>query len=225
MSNIRIVSPGPAGFITNEYGLQEKPPAGWAFLPAGDAAVTRKVTAQGDCWRVQVKKGRRVMSRGIWAPADHIADAKAAVSAMREAPDYAKKQASAAKSRAKKQATYRAEFTEAVKNYLNFPPAYHSLQDTLATLVTEHAIPIGSGTVARTQQIPLAERAGKAVIAWMRHHTTNYDQLAIARIKGERRKVRRQLAQQSVNLLKSYRKGENRPASCPLMVAVRKLAK
>ncbi|RED97905.1 DUF2293 domain-containing protein [Marinoscillum furvescens] len=225
MSNIRVVSQGPAGYITNEYGIHEKPPAGWSFLPAGDAAVTRKVTAMGECWRVQIKKGRRTMSKGIWAPTHHITQAKEAVDAMRSAPDYAKKQASAAKSRARKQEAYRQEFTEAVTNYLNFPTCYEGLQKTLAELVTEHAIPIGSGTVARTSQIPIEDRAGKAVIAWMRHHTTNYDNLKIARVKGERRKVRRQLAQQSVKVLNSFRKGGQRPPSCPLLLAVNKLSK
>lgn len=54
-----------------------------------------------------------------------------------------------------------------------------------------HAVPVGSGTVARTQLIPLEQRAEAAVIAWMRHQTTAYDRMSIARIKGERREVRR----------------------------------
>ena len=47
MKDIRIVSPGSDQHVINEYGKPERPPANWAFLPAGDAALTRKVTAQG----------------------------------------------------------------------------------------------------------------------------------------------------------------------------------
>jgi hypothetical protein len=88
--------------------------------------------------------------------------------------------------------------------------------------VTAHATPVGSGTVARTVMIPIEERASKAVIAWMRHQTTGYDHMKIARIKGERRAVRRQLAERSTQLLKIYRQGAPIPADCPLMKALMK---
>jgi hypothetical protein len=44
-------------------------PEGWILLPPGDAALTRRVKAAGDHWVVQEKKGRKVFSRGVWAPA------------------------------------------------------------------------------------------------------------------------------------------------------------
>jgi hypothetical protein len=97
------------------------------------------------------------------------------------------------------------------------------LEKKLARVVTVHAIPVGSGTVARTQLIPIEERAAHAVIAWMRHQTTTYDNLKIARVKGERRAVRRSLAQQSVELLASYREGRASIENCPLQIAMNKL--
>jgi hypothetical protein len=97
------------------------------------------------------------------------------------------------------------------------------MEKKLARAVTIHAIPVGSGTVARTQLIPIEERAAHAVIAWMRHQTTAYDNLKIARIKGERRAVRRSLAQQSVELLASYREGRASIENCPLQIAMNKL--
>ena len=221
MSEIRLMKPGPNGQVINEYGIAEKPPSDWAFLKAGDAAVTRKVTAAGPIWRVQIKKGRRLQSLGIWAPQSNISQAKMEVEAMRTDPGYAKKQASAAKTRAKKQENYMAEFQLEVAKYLNFHSSYADLQSKMAQLVTEHAIPIGSGTVARTSMIPVEERAGKAVIAWMRHKTTNYDNLKIARIKGERRKVRKQLAQRSLAILKQYRSGQPVATDCPLWKALK----
>lgn len=216
MSEIRLMKPGKAGQVINEFGLAETPPKGWDFLPAGDAAVTRKVTAKGACWRVQVQKGKRIQSLGIWAQKEHIEAAIEEVKQMRAAPDYDKRKAIASKARTKKQEKYITDFEQAVKTYLHFDTKYHSLAEKMARLVTDHATPVGSGTVARTKMISIEARAAKAVIAWMRHKTTDYEQMKIARIKGERRKVRRALAEASVKHLSPYRKGHSIPANCPL---------
>jgi hypothetical protein len=69
--------------------------------------------------------------------------------------------------------------------------------------------------VARTKRIPVEQRAEVAVIAWMRHQTTGYDGMAIPRIKGKRREVRRILAQRSQELLERYRRGEAVSEGCP----------
>ena len=62
----KIVKPGLNGILRGENGEKVSPPAGWAFLAAGDAGLTRKVTAQGIFWRVQAQMGRRIISKGIW---------------------------------------------------------------------------------------------------------------------------------------------------------------
>ena len=93
----------------------------------------------------------------------------------------------------------------------------------VAKVVTEFTTPVGSGTVARTQRIPIEERARAAVIAWMRHNTTNYDHRYIPRVAGKRREVRRDIAQESLALLKDYRWGVDIPASCPLQKALKRL--
>ncbi len=224
-SNIKIVAPGKNGQLIGEQGELVTPPAGWSFLPAGDAGVTRKVTAQGNYWRVQYKKGRKTISKGVWAPTDTIATAKQQVATVRSTEGYQKKRAADIQRREKKQQLYEGEFLQAVVNYLDFHASYAALAQQMAQAITQHAIPVGSATVARTQLIPLEERAAKAVIAWMRHQTTAYDKLKIARIKGERRAVRRQLAQQSVQLLSQYRKGEAILPNCPLMKAIQKQTK
>jgi hypothetical protein len=75
--------------------------------------------------------------------------------------------------------------------------------------------------VARTERIPIHERAEAAVIAWMRYQTTGYEQMKIPRIKGRRRETRRLLAEKSRYLLEAYRAG--RPvaeADCPLWRAL-----
>lgn len=217
---IQIVSPGKNGQLLNEYGMPVTPPSGWSFLPAGDAGVTRKVTAQGKYWRVQYKKGRKTISKGVWAPAEIITQAQQTVSAIRKTDDYQRKRAADLKRREQKQEQYEGDFLHAVILYLNFHSHYDELAQRMAKAITEHAVPVGSGTVARTQMIPLEERAAKAVIAWMRHQTTAYDNMKIARVKGERRAVRRELAQQSVHLLHAYRTGQPVPVNCPLKRAI-----
>jgi hypothetical protein len=220
-SNIKIVKPGDKGKLIGEKGEILVAPTGWAFLPAGDAGVTRKVTAKDNYWRVQVKKGRRTISLGIWAPETTIELAKQVVANTRITDEYQKKRVTDLKRREKKQDEYGEAFCKAVEDYLNFHPNHKALEVKLAKAVTEHAIPVGSGTVARTQMIPIEERAANAVIAWMRHKTTSYDNLKIARIKGERRAVRRTLAQQSVEVLSNYRNGKQISIDCPLAKAMR----
>jgi hypothetical protein len=43
-------------------------PAGWALLPPGDAALTRRVKEAGDHWAVAEEKGRKVFSKGVLLP-------------------------------------------------------------------------------------------------------------------------------------------------------------
>ncbi len=87
--------------------------------------------------------------------------------------------------------------------------------------MTLHATPVGSGTVARTERIPVEKRAEHAVIAWMRHQTTKYDDMSIARVKGARREVRADLAKISRSVLESHRKPTlHGPQSCPLCRAL-----
>ena len=106
-----------------------------------------------------------------------------------------------------KQAQYVEDFTGAILKFLNFDDSHSELAARLANAVSEHATPVGSGTVARTQRIPIERRAESAVIAWMRHQTTAYDHMKIPRVKGKRREVRRMLAKESQQLLGRYREG------------------
>src|SRR5271156_2635400 len=66
-------------------------PAGWILLPPGDAALTRRVKAAGDHWIVQEKKGRKVFSRGVWAPTATIDKIRADLEAERSTEGYAKR--------------------------------------------------------------------------------------------------------------------------------------
>ena len=218
----RVVSPGPDNrSVRTAQGEVLRPPADWALLPPGDPGLTRRTKAAGPTWTVQEKKGRKVFSRGVWAPAATVEAIRRDLEVERADPKYAKRRAADAERRGREQAEYVQEFSRAVLDYLRFHPAYAPLADRMAEAVTEHATPVGSGTVARTERIPVEQRAEAAVIAWMRHRTTAYDHMTIPRVKGKRREVRRMLAAQSKSLLDAYRAGRPvDPTRCPLQRAI-----
>jgi hypothetical protein len=179
------------------------------------------VKAAGPTWTVQEKRGRKLFSRGVWAPAARIAAIEAELAAERSTETYAKRRQADANRRERKQTEYVEDFRGAVLAFLSFAPQYAHLAQSLADAVTQHATPVGSGTVARTERIAIEERAESAVVAWMRHQTTAYDHMQIARVKGKRREVRRMLADESRRLLQDYRAGRLRDAAtCPLQRAL-----
>jgi hypothetical protein len=192
----------------------------WALLPPGDAALTRRVKAAGDHWVVAEKKGRKVFSRGVWAPAATIERIRAELDAERSTESFAKKREADARRREQLQAEYVEDFLGAVVMFLAFHPTHADLANQIGRAVTDHATPVGSGTVARTKRIPVEQRAEAAVIAWMRHQTTGYDGMVIPLVKGKRREVRRMLARRSHELLERYRRGESINDECPLKKAL-----
>lgn len=196
------------GVLKDTNGNILTPPENWSFLAAGDAGITRKVTSKGEYWRVQFKKGRRLMSKGIWAPRATIEIAVHEMNETRNTEAYQKKRISSLKSVEKKRKIYESEFEQEIVRFLNFHTKYEELSILFAKAVAEFSNQVGSGTVARTQMIPIEKRAAKAVVAWMRHQTTAYDNMKIPHIKGERRLVRKNLAKQSIKLLENYRNGK-----------------
>ena len=216
-------TPDPRRFRAPD-GTLLTPPDGWACLPPGDAGLTRRVKAAGPSWTVVEKKGRKLFSRGLWAPAAHIEAARNQLATERATPAYARKQEAAARRREKEQAGYELDFANAVLRFLAFAPTFEPLAKRLAVAISVHATPVGSGTVARTERIPLDRRAEAATIAWLRHQTTAYDHMAIPRVKGMRREVRRELAELSRALLDLHRRdAPHAPHGCPLCTAAQRL--
>lgn len=191
-------------------------PAGWALLPPGDAALSRRIKEDGPTWTVIEVKGRKRFSHGIWAPAERITALRAERELEQQDPSYQRRLTAGRARRAAEQVEYVEDFRAAVQQYLDFAPRYTNEAAVLAGLIAQHATPVGSGTVARTERIPLEERAAAATIAWLRHQTTNYDDMRIERVAGRRREVRRELAARSVRLLDRYRRGDESDPRCPL---------
>jgi hypothetical protein len=216
-----IYAPGPTpNTVKTPDGRVLTVPTGWVLLPPGDAALTRRVKAAGDYWAISEKRGRKTFSRGVWAPAATVERVRAELEAERSTEGFAKKREADARRREKAQAEYVEDFYTAVVTFLKFHPTHADLAARLARAVTDHATPVGSGTVARTKRISVEQRAEAAVIAWMRHQTTAYDQMRIERVRGKRREVRRMLAQRSKEVLGRYRRGEPAAAGCPLLRAL-----
>ncbi len=201
-------------------------PENWVNLPAGDASITRKLKSLGPTWTVQEKKGRKTFSHGVWAAQVQLQEAKALVEAQRRDPKHQKKLAQAKVRREEKEEVFGEDFQQAIISFLNFNEQYQTLVEQLAGLVKEHAVPVGSGTVARSSSVTLEDKAAMAVMAWMRHQTSDYDVTPVARIKGARRELRRNIARQSTRILAKYRSGEDADLkACPLYKALQKANK
>ena len=74
--------------------------------------------AAGDHWVVAEKKGRKVFSRGVWAPAATIERIRADLEAERSTEGFAKKKEADARRRDKAQAEYVEDFHGAVVTFL-----------------------------------------------------------------------------------------------------------
>lgn len=221
-----LVRPGgrPGEFLHD--GKPISPPPGWKFVPAGDPGLTRRIKMSGEFQVLVHQRRNRLESIGLWCPAELADRIAAELETERNTPEYRRKMESARRSRCRKQQEYATEFRQAVLDFLAFAPACSGMAEAIADAVTAHAVPVGSGTVARTARIPLERRAEAAVIAWMRHQTTAYDRMTIPRVKGERREVRRMLAERSRKLLDRYRAGNPvDPEICPLAAAVAAIKK
>ena len=175
------------------------------------------MVTSGPVWTMHERRGRKIFSLGLFAESARIEALRAELEQERKDPAYARKLERGRAQRAIAQAEYAEDFEAAVRTFLRFAPPHGALAAELARAISNPAVPVGSGTVARTKRIPIERRAEAATIAWLRHATTGYDDMHIPRIKGMRREVRRMLAERSRELLERYRRGE--PVAierCPL---------
>jgi hypothetical protein len=90
--NVKAFRSGPTpNTIRTAEGEVLTAPDGWVLLPPGDAALTRRVKTAGDHWVVAEKKGRKVFSMGIWAPAATIDQIRGDLEAERSTEEFARK--------------------------------------------------------------------------------------------------------------------------------------
>src|SRR5579862_266105 len=123
-----IFSPGPTlTAVRATDGRVLSAPEGWILLPPGDAALTRRVKIAGEHWIVQEKKGRKVFSIGVWAPAATVERVRAELAIERSTASFAKKKEADAQRRAKAQVEYVENFFGAVLKFLAFHPTHAAL--------------------------------------------------------------------------------------------------
>ena len=132
----RSVAPGPDDrSVRTDKGVILRPPADWQLLPPGDAALTRRVKAEGPAWTVSEKRGRKTFSRGVWAPAERIERITKDLQHERSDPAYTKKLEAGRRRRSKLQEAYVVEFTGSVREFLAFSSPHIELAE-------EHTVPI-----------------------------------------------------------------------------------
>ncbi|MBT8193530.1 MAG: DUF2293 domain-containing protein [Acidimicrobiia bacterium] len=150
-------------------------PAGWDFLPSGDAFVTRTVKAAGSYWVAWRPRGRNRPHRrrlGLWAPRTAIEAAQLAAEATEA--ERARRRDQGARSRERQEAAYLEELANAIRRFLEFPPEYAGLADEIAEAAAAQTAVVGSGRVGRTRTLTLDQRAALAARAYIRHHLTGY---------------------------------------------------
>src|SRR5277367_3045793 len=129
-------TPGPTpNTVRAADGRVLTAPEGWVLLPPGDAALTRRVKAAGDHWVVAEKRGRKVFSRGIWAPAATIERIRAELEAERATEGFAKRKEADVRRRVQAQAEYVEDFLGAVVSFLAFHEKYVDLADRMARAI------------------------------------------------------------------------------------------
>lgn len=151
-------------------------PAGWEFLAAGDAFITRRVQQAGVYWTLWRPRGRNRPHRrrlGLLAPRAAISAARAEAVATDERR--AARRVVNTASRERVEARYRVELAAAVQAWLGFAPEHAALAAEIAKAVAEHAAVVGSGRVGRTRTLTLEERARLAARAYIRHRYTDYE--------------------------------------------------
>ena len=223
MSCTEVRSCDRRGYVLKE-GKETRVPHDWMFVKSGDAALTRRIKAKTDCFRV-MKDGRkkRVQAVGLFAARSVVEKIQKDLETERSQPEYQRRLDSSRRYREKKESEYVGDFEESIFQFLHFTPSHHALAREMSTLIAEHATPVGSGTVARTKLLPLEQRAELATWAWLRHAITDYDHMKIPNKKGVRRQVRHKLKLQNRRILECYRSsGRTPPSNCPLRVYMKR---
>ncbi len=170
----------------------------------------------GEAWTVQEKRGRKTFSRGVWAPAETIERVRADLDAERSTEQYARRRQVRRRPPRPRAGGLRRRVSQSRPRLpgIRSPVRRPRRKDRPGRSGTRDA---GRQWDGRAQRIPVKDRAAAAVIAWMRHQTTDYDEMHIHRVKGERRKRTGGRIEAVARLLPPR---EDRPADCPLLQAV-----
>jgi hypothetical protein len=166
---------------------------GLEFLPSGDVALTRAAQRLSERKAVVLrfnKSKRRCERQGILVTAEAIEAAR--LHCQADEPERLKKRQSSAKSREKQQLLYLQNFARCIREM--YPNAPIGIEKRIA----DHACDTGSGRVGRTAAAKQLSTGviGLAVVAYIRHNHTPYDQLLA---KGHPRDLAREQIRDKVD--------------------------
>lgn len=188
-------------------------PEGWAFLPTGQAFVTRTVKVAGVFWLAWAPRSRSRPHRrllGLLAPESTITSAERSAADTETAR--ALRRDAGARSRERQEARYQQELTVAIVEYLAFAPEHQTLAEAIAREAAERAAVVGSGRVGRTRLLSLQDRAALAARAELRHAHTDYekqlDDLGVAGIDDDLYREIRTEAQDAVDTFLQVHRGD-----------------
>ncbi|MCF8080209.1 MAG: DUF2293 domain-containing protein, partial [Desulfobacterales bacterium] len=147
-----------------------------AFLPAGDAALTRRAKKHSGLYAVVVRWARarkRYERQGLLVESEALDRAEEECSADEDARKYARKKAAAR--RAELDREYIAKFAERIRELYPLCP------EGRGRLIAEHACRKYSGRVGRSAAARAldAHAVQLAVTAHVRHAETNYDEMLL----------------------------------------------
>ena len=176
MNPTESFTPGPTpNTVRASDGKVLTVPDGWVLVPPGDAALTRRIKAAGDFYAVAEKRGRKVFSRGIWTAVATVERVRAELDAERSTDTFAKRKEADARRRKQAHASYVEDFHGAVLAFLAFHEQHADLADRLARAVTDHATPVGSGTVDCALAVGFEQMAPGALTAKFTDRPTPFD--------------------------------------------------
>lgn len=149
-------------------------PAGWDFLPAGDAFLTRVAKKLGPHWVLLRRHKERTYTVGIICPANSIKEARKLEEETKEKRESDREKSKIRRERMEE--NYKEELEGLMYSYLNFSKRYSKLAHKICSEALKRATVIGSGRVGRTRLISAQERAILAVRAHIRHNYTSYEE-------------------------------------------------
>jgi hypothetical protein len=182
---------------------------GLEFLPSGDVALTRAAQRISERKAVVLrfnKSKRRCERQGILVTAEAIESAR--LQCQADEPERLKKRQSSAKSREKQQLIYVENFARCIREM--YPNAPVGIEKRIA----DHACNTGSGRVGRTAAAKQLSTGfiGLAVIAYVRHNHTVYDQLLAQGVSRDQ--AREQVGDKINEVLASWAATRNLPEVC-----------
>ena len=160
----------PATEIKIWPGQSVKIPSKYVAVLPSDPYLTRKIKSLSDTVFLKMRKGRQYSSVvTMFAPKEAVEEAEKLAEASQE--ERAKKRKAARAYQAKRENEHQADMVVTMRRVFPKMPA------EIAPKIVQHAFEVSSGRVGRTRMLDTKEKIRLAVVAYIRHNRTRYDEL------------------------------------------------